>query len=134
MKISTVFGPFNMSLMQRSSEAKLFRYLSNYFFRSPSFRKYISYKAHLLFGKEVAFRFQQCLRPFTMKLVEWSSETGLFGHFSNHVFPRLNFQKYKSYEGHLFIENIQNFICISNMHKNSEKKLFLGYVYLNWLR
>ena len=57
--------------------------------------------------KVLLFSFQQCFGPFTMLLVEGSSETELFRHLSNHVF-RSQAQKYISYEGHLFSENIQN--------------------------
>ena len=36
--------------------------------------------------KDVSFRFENCFGPFTVLLVEGSSETGLFRNLSNHVF------------------------------------------------
>ena len=41
--------PFNIFLLEGSSETELFRHLSNHLFCSPYFRKYISYEGHLLF-------------------------------------------------------------------------------------
>ena len=49
--------------------------------------------------KVLSFLFQQCFAPFTMLLVEGSSETGLFRHLYNHIFRRWQVQKYISYEG-----------------------------------
>ena len=57
--------------------------------------------------KVLSASFEQCFGPFTMLLVEASSETGLFRHFSNYVFRSPLVQKYISYEGHLFSENVQ---------------------------
>ena len=54
------------------------------------------------------FRFQQCCAPTTMLLFEASSKTELFRLLSNHVFQSPRVQKYKSYEGHPFLQNIQN--------------------------
>ena len=42
-------GPFNMLLKEGSSEAGLFRHLSNHVFWSVQFWKYISYEGHLSF-------------------------------------------------------------------------------------
>ena len=42
--------------------------------------------------KLVSFRFQHCLIPVTMLLVEGSSETALFRHLFNHVFGVRNFR------------------------------------------
>ena len=47
---------------------------------------------------------------FTMLVVEESSEMSLFRHLSNHVFRSPLVQKYISYEGHPFFENIQSYI------------------------
>ena len=44
-----------------------------------------------------------------MLLFEGSLETTLFRHLSNHGFPSPSFQKYISYEGHLFFESVQKF-------------------------
>ena len=37
-------------------------------------------------AKVLPFKFQECVVPFTMSLVEGLSETGLFRHLSNDVF------------------------------------------------
>ena len=58
--------------------------------------------------KVLPFRFQQCLVPLTMLLFEGFSEKGLFRHLSNHDFEITYVEKYISYEGHLFFENVQN--------------------------
>ena len=39
--------------------------------------------------KVLSFRLQQCFGPFTMLLVEGSTEKGLFRHLCNHVFRSL---------------------------------------------
>ena len=44
--------------------------------------------------KVLSFRFQQCFGPFTMWLLEGSSERGLFRHLSNHVFENPSVKKY----------------------------------------
>ena len=45
--------------------------------------------------------------PFTMLLVEQSSEMGLFRHWSNHIFRSRSVQKYICYEGHISFKNVQ---------------------------
>ena len=60
-------------------------------------------------------RFEQCLEPLTMLLVEGSFETELFQHLPNQVFCSPKFQKYINCEGHLFLQNVQNSLCISKM-------------------
>ena len=52
--------------------------------------------------KVLSSRFQQCFSPFTMLLVEGSSETVIFRYLFNNVFRSPNVQKYISYEGRLF--------------------------------
>ena len=52
--------------------------------------------------KVLSFRVQQCFGPFTILLVEASSDTGLFRHLSNHVLRNPQVEKYISSEGHLF--------------------------------
>ena len=42
-------GSFTVFLFKASSETWVFRHLSNHVFRSPEFRKYISYEGHLSF-------------------------------------------------------------------------------------
>ena len=44
LRFQQCFGPFFMLLVEGSSEAGLFRYLSNHVFRSPLCQKYISYE------------------------------------------------------------------------------------------
>ena len=58
----------------------------------------------------LSFRLQQCSGPFTLLLVEVSSETRLFGHLSNFYLRSLWEQKYSNYEGHLFFSNVQNWM------------------------
>ena len=69
---------------------------------------------------------QQCFGPFTMLVVERSSETGLFGHLSNLVFRSQYFRKHISYKGHLFFKNVQDFIYISK----TQKKLMKRFLFL----
>ena len=52
--------------------------------------------------KVLRCRFQQCLDPFTLLLVDGSSETGLFRHLSNLAFGVQNFGNTKSMRIHLF--------------------------------
>ena len=40
--------------------------------------------------------------------VKGSSDTELFRLLSNHVFPSLQVQNYTTYDGHLFLENLEN--------------------------
>ena len=54
--------------------------------------------------KVMSFRFQLCFGPFTMSLVEVSSETRLFRHLKNHVFRSPSVQKNISYEGHFVLK------------------------------
>ena len=61
-------------------------------------------------GKVTLSRFQQSLGPFAMFVVEDTSETGFYRHLVNHLFRRRQFGNYIGYEGHLFFENVQNFI------------------------
>ena len=49
-------------------------------------------------------RFQQCLRPFTLLLVEGDPETGLLRHLSNHDFEVRNFGNTKSMRVIFFLE------------------------------
>ena len=72
--------------------------------------------------KVLSSRFQKCLSPFTMLLVEGSSQTLLFGHLSDHVFGSTQFGENIGYQGHIFLENVQNLKSISKMLKKIEKK------------
>ena len=51
------------------------------------------------------------------RLVDGSSERGLFRDMFNHVFWSPLFRKYISYESHILFENIQSLIQISKMQK-----------------
>ena len=80
--------------------------------------------------KVVLFRFQKCLVPLNMLLLEGSSEWGLFRDFFNHVFWSLQYGKYICYDGDLlwFFENAQNLIYISKMQKEIEEMLFVSEI------
>ena len=54
--------------------------------------------------KVQSFSFEQCFGAFTMFLVKVFSQTGPFGHLSNHVFRIPYVQKYISYESDLFLK------------------------------
>ena len=58
--------------------------------------------------KVLSFRFHQSFGPFTMLLVEITSETGLFKHLYSHVFRSPELKKYITYKGDLCFENLQN--------------------------
>ena len=75
-------------------------------------------------AKEHGYRLQQCLGISSMLTVERSFETNLFRHFANHVFRNLYFQKYISYDGHLFLEHVQNIMQFPENQRNIEKRLF----------
>ena len=86
-------------------------------------------------------RFQQCLGPLIMLLVERFSETGLFRHASSHVFGVREFAKTKSMEVSFFskVSNIN--LHFNHAEKNSEKAfcfwddcIWIGIVKLSLLR
>ena len=56
----------------------------------------------------LSFSFEQYLEPFTVLLVQESSEMGLVIHLSSHVFWSSQIQKRIGYESLLFFENVQN--------------------------
>ena len=58
--------------------------------------------------KALWLRFEQGLVSLTMLFVEYSFETALFRDLFNYVPWRSEFWKHISYEGHHFLENIQN--------------------------
>ena len=59
-RLTQCLSPLNMLSLERSSETCIIRYLPNHLFRSPSFRKYVTYEGHLFLPKcskfEVGFR------------------------------------------------------------------------------
>ena len=70
-----------------------------------------------------------------MLLVEGCCETGPFRHLSQHLFRSPYFQKYITFEGHLFFRNVQNLIQICKMHKKIRFFFcFFKSLHLNWLR
>ena len=73
--------------------------------------------------KVLPFRFQQSVDPFAMLFFEESSDTRLFKHLSNRIFWSRYFRKDISYDGHVFLANVQNLLEILKMpkkiHKNS---------------
>ena len=86
--------------------------------------------------------FQQCWGHFTMLLFEGSSETGLFGHLSNHVFGVRNFGKTKSMRVIFFSKCSKSNPDFRNSEQNSENVFFfflrnciwIGIVKLSLLR
>ena len=67
-------------------------------------------------------RFKQCLGTFTILLVEGSSETGIFRHFSDYVFRIPNFENTKSMRVIFFFSKYSKFnLDFKNAAKNSEK-------------
>ena len=67
-------------------------------------------------------RFKQCLGTFTILLVEGSSETGIFRHFSDYVFQIPNFENTKSMRVIFFFSKYSKFnLDFKNAAKNSEK-------------
>ena len=69
--------------------------------------------------------FKQCLAPFSMLTVEGPSETGLFRYLSKHLFCTPYFQKYISYQGHLFLQNVQTLMQIPEVEQKIDKKVFV---------
>ena len=49
-RLQQCFGPFTMLPLKGSIETVLFRHISDHVFRSPYFRKYISYEGHVFWG------------------------------------------------------------------------------------
>ena len=71
--------------------------------------------------KVLASTFQRCFGPFTMWLVERSSQTRLFRNFSYHVFRSLQFPNDVSYDGFLFDWKRANFkLDFKNAEKTPE--------------
>ena len=68
--------------------------------------------------------FQECLRRFTMLLLEGSTETELFRDLSSHVFRSPSVQKYISFVGHAFFEIVENWMYILKTRKNNWQKVF----------
>ena len=66
-------------------------------------------------------RFQQCLRPFTLLLVEGDPETGLLRHLSNNDFEVRNFGNKKSMRVIFFPKCSKFHLDFKNPAKNSEK-------------
>ena len=86
--------------------------------------------------------FQQCFWPFTMFLVEVSSETGFFRHLYNHLFRSPEFRKDILYQGHRFFWKCSKFnVDFKNPKKNQEwvfcfwdYSIWIGFVKLSLLR
>ena len=75
--------------------------------------------------KVLWWRFQQFSDPFTMLIVEWFSETGLFRHLPNYVFSVRNFGNAKSI-GIIF--SFQIFKISSRFQKwRKKRELFLCF-------
>ena len=76
--------------------------------------------------KELPWRFQQCLGPFSMLAVKPCSDTGLFKHLSNHVFHNLWFRNMTSCELHDFLQNVRNLLHISELKQKILKDVFVS--------
>ena len=63
-----------------------------------------------------------------MLLVEGYCETVLFRYLSNGLYASLSLRKYISYEGQVFLKNVQNLIYISKLHKKIEKKILISKI------
>ena len=72
----------------------------------------------------MSFSFAICFGPFTMLLVERSSETGLLDVYLT-TFFRVCKLKNTSALRVIFFENIQNWIIISKFQKNIQKIFFV---------
>ena len=70
--------------------------------------------------KVLSFSFEQYFSPFTMLLVEKSSETGLFRYLSNHVFRSLNFKNTSAMSLFLFLRMFKTESKFTKSKKNSE--------------
>ena len=55
-RLTQCLSPLNMLSLERSSETCIIRYLPNHVFRSPSFRKYVTYQGHLFLPKCSKFK------------------------------------------------------------------------------
>ena len=55
-RLTQCLSPLNMLSLERSSETCIIRYLPNHVFRSPSFRKYVTYEGHLFLPKCSKFK------------------------------------------------------------------------------
>ena len=78
-------------------------------------------------------RFQQCLDPFTMLLVERSSETGLFRHLSDHVLGVRNL-KSTSALSVIFFKKYAKFILDFKNAESIREKLSSFWNNCIWIR
>ena len=87
-------------------------------------------------------RLQKCMVPFTILVLEGSTETGLFKHLSNHFFQCPSFRKYIGYEGHLYFGKCSIFNAYFRDSEKSwekefcfwENSIWIGCVKLSLLR
>ena len=127
-----IIGCVKLSLLRREylssavnvwkHSPKIFHITKRHFFELNFFQR-INYMIKVL-----SCRIQQCLAPLTMLLLKASSKTGLFGLLSNRVFCSTLFRKRITYEGHLFFQNLQNFIDISKMQQEIDRRLFSSQI------
>ena len=73
-------------------------------------------------------RFQQCLRTFTMLLVEGSSETRLFRRLSDHVFGVRKFGNTKSMRVIFFFKKFKIYCGFQKCTKKLRKSLFFSEI------
>ena len=65
--------------------------------------------------------FGSVLQHLTFLTVLGCTETGLVRYLGNHVFRSLYLRKYIRYDSHIFFQNAQNLMDISEMEKKIEK-------------
>ena len=83
--------------------------------------------------KIIWYRFEQHYGPFTMSIVEESSEIALFRHLSNHVFAVRKFGNTKSMRIIVFFQNFQELIIFLKKQKKIEKKFFCFWDNCIWI-
>ena len=106
-RLQHFLAQFTLLPVEGSSETGFFRHLSNQLFPSPLFLKYIAYDGHLFYEKVQNLSCFLCLGPFTMLLVEGSSETEFFKHSSNYLFRVRNFRNTSRMRVVFFLKNFK---------------------------
>ena len=128
----------NLAFLRReylSSSMYWQRILRSYITLRETFSSQFPLQWSIIMINKLSCRVQQCLTPLTILLLEASSEAGLFGHLSNHVFCIRIFPKYISYEGPLFFQMFKIWNRIQKCSKKLTKSfLVLRFLHLNWLR
>ena len=90
------------------------------------FSNSIAFKVINKYDKGAVVQIAAVLRSLTAFLVEVSSQARVFRHLFLQVFRSSQFLKKITYDGHLFIENVQNLIGLSKMQKQIENIFFVS--------